>query len=65
MAAGTGSTAAAHGLDTGILEPGRPADLLVLGPITGSTGQTALECLELGDGRSEQTPPPSSKISWR
>lgn len=81
VAAGTGSTAAAHGLDTGILEPGRPADLLVLGPITGSTGQTALECLALGDlpgiaavlvdgealvdGRSEQTPPPSSTISWR
>lgn len=81
VAAGTGSTAAAHGLDTGILEPGRPADLLVLGPITGSTGTTALECIALGDlpgiaavlvdgeplvdGRSEQTPPPSSTIGWR
>lgn len=81
VAAGTGNTARAHGLDVGVLEPGRPADLLVLGPITGSTGADALECLSLGDlpgiaavfvdgkalvdGRSEQTPPPRQQISWR
>lgn len=80
VAAGTGNTAAAHGLDTGILEVGRPADLLILGPITGSTGASALECLALGDlpgiaavlvdgeplvnGRSEQTPPPRQQITW-
>lgn len=81
VAAGTGQTARAHGLDTGLLEVGRPADFLVLGPITGSTGSDALECFALGDlpgiasvvidgvplveTRSEQTPPPSRSVSWR
>ncbi|MGV0742107.1 amidohydrolase family protein [Mycolicibacterium sp. XJ870] len=81
VAAATGQTATAHGLDTGILAEGRPADLLVLGPITGSTAGDALECFALGDlpgiaavlvdgvplvkTRSEQTPPPSRAVTWR
>ncbi|AQA02252.1 adenosine deaminase [Mycobacterium sp. MS1601] len=81
VAAGTGQTAAAHGLDTGVLELGRPADFLVLGPITGSTATDGLECFALGDlpgiasvvvdgvplveTRSEQTPPPSRSVTWR
>jgi enamidase len=58
-----------------------PADLVVLGPITGSTARDGLECFALGDlpgiatvlvdgvplvkTRSEQTPPPSRAVSWR
>ncbi len=49
VAAATGQTARAHGLDTGVLAEGRPADLLVLGPVTGSTADDALECFALGD----------------
>ena len=74
VAAGTGNTALRHRVSGGLLEPGEPADLVVLGPVTGSTGTDALECLALGDlpgisvvmvdgeplvaGRSQQTPPP-------
>lgn len=81
VAAATGQTAGAHGLDTGVLAEGRPADLLVLGPITGSTAEDALDCFALGDlpgiatvlvdgvplvkTRSEQTPPPSRTVRWR
>ncbi|WP_024803110.1 amidohydrolase family protein [Nocardia sp. BMG51109] len=81
VAAGTGQTAAAHGLDGGVLAVGKPADFLVLGPITGSTAQDGLECFALGDlpgiatvvvdgvplveRRSEQTPPPSRAVEWR
>lgn len=80
VAAATGTTARAHGLDVGVLAPGRPADLVLLGPITGSLGQDALECFALGDlpgiatvmvdgvplvdGRSEQTPPPRQAAQW-
>lgn len=79
VAAATGNTARAHGLDVGILAEGMPADLLILGPITGSEATDVLECLQLGDlpgiaavlvdgeplvlGRSEQTPPPRRQIS--
>jgi enamidase len=81
VAAATGQTAKAHGLRTGILADGMPADLLVLGPITGSMAGDALECFSLGDlpgiaavlvdgvplvhTRSEQTPPPSRTVTWR
>lgn len=81
VAAATGTTAKAHGLDVGVLAPGRPADLVLLGPITGSDGADALECFALGDlpgiatvmvdgvplvdGRSEQTPPPKQSVTWR
>ena len=81
VAAATGQTAAAHGLDTGVLAEGKPADLLVLGPITGSTATDVLECFAVGDlpgiatvlvdgvplveTRSQQTPPPSRSVTWR
>ena len=46
VAAATGQTAKAHGLDTGVIAEGMPADLVVLGPITGihgdATGWNAL-----------------------
>lgn len=81
VAAATGQTARAHRLDTGVIAEGMPADLLVLGPITGSTATDALESFALGDlpgiatvlvdgvplvaTRSEQTPPPSRSVTWR
>lgn len=81
VAAATGQTARAHGLGTGIIAEGMAADLLVLGPITGSTATNALESFALGDlpgiatvlidgvplvaTRSEQTPPPSRSVTWR
>jgi enamidase len=81
VAAATGQTARAHRLNTGVLAAGMPADLLVLGPITGSTARDGLECFALGDlpgiatvlvdgvplveTRSEQTPPASRAVSWR
>lgn len=81
VAAATGQTAAAHGLDTGRIAVGMPADLLVLGPITGSGARDGLECFASGDlpgiatvlvdgvplvkTRSQQTPPPSQGVTWR
>jgi enamidase len=75
VAAGTGNVARRHGVSGGVLAAGQPADLLILGPITGSRAKDVLECFELGDlpgislvmvdgeilvsGRSEQTPPPT------
>lgn len=73
VAVGTGNTARAHGLDVGILAPGRPADLLICGPVEGSAGTTLTDAIAHGDlpgisyvltagnvivsGRSQQTPP--------
>lgn len=73
VAVATGNTARAHGLETGILAVGRPADLLVCGPVEGSAGTTLADAIAHGDlpgishviaageivvsGRSLQTPP--------
>jgi enamidase len=75
IAVATGNTAAAHGLEVGRLEVGQPADIVVCGRITGSTGTTVSDALAHGDlpgvghvlvdgeplvaGRSRQTPPPA------
>lgn len=74
IAAATGNTARAHGLAEGVLDVGRPADLIVCGPVTGSAGTTLSDAIAHGDlpgiayvlvdgemivaGRSRQTPPP-------
>ncbi len=74
IAAATGNTAKAHGLDVGILKEGAPADLLIAGPVKGSAGSTMADAIAHGDlpgisfviidgeviveTRSEQTPPP-------
>lgn len=74
VAIATGNTARAHGLDVGVLAEGRPADLVVCGPVEGSAGTTVSDALQHGDlpgigyvvvdgevlvsGRSRQTPPP-------
>jgi enamidase len=70
----TGNTARAHGLETGLVRPGAPADLLLIGRIGASNGANALDGIGLGDlpgismafvdgeplirERSQQTPPP-------
>jgi cytosine/adenosine deaminase-related metal-dependent hydrolase len=74
VAAATGTTARRHNLDVGVLEVGRPADLVILGSIVGSEADDALGSFALGDlpgismvlvdgeplvaPRSQQTPPP-------
>jgi enamidase len=77
IAVATGNTARAHGLDIGILEVGRPADLVLCGSITGSFGKTLDDAIAHGDlpgithvlidgkfvitDRSRQTPPPTKR----
>jgi enamidase len=74
IAIATGNTAKAHGLDSGVLRPGAPADLVICGPVEGSAGQTLADAIAHGDlpgisyvmvdgeiavdGGSRQTPPP-------
>jgi len=70
----TGNVGRAHDLNLGILEEGRPADIVLLHKITGSVAKDALDSFAKGDlpgisyviidgvvqvaGRSQQTPPP-------
>jgi len=70
----TGNVGRAHGLNIGVLEEGRPADLVLMHKITGSVAKDALDSFAKGDlpgisyviidgvvqvaGRSQQTPPP-------
>ena len=70
----TGNVGRAHDLDIGILEEGRPGDLVLMHKITGSVAKDALDSFAKGDlpgisyviidgvvrvaGRSQQTPPP-------
>jgi enamidase len=70
----TGNVGHAHDLNIGVLEEGRPADLVLLHKITGSVAKDALDSFAKGDlpgisyviidgvvqvaGRSQQTPPP-------
>ena len=77
IAIATGNTARAHGLDVGILAPGKPADIVVCGPVEGSAGTSVADAIAHGDlpgiayvlvdgeivvsGRSRQTPPPQRK----
>ncbi|MBH1964072.1 MAG: amidohydrolase family protein [Comamonadaceae bacterium] len=74
IAVATGNTGRAHGLEEGILAPGRPADLALCGPVEGSAGTSLADAVAHGDlpgithvlidgqavvsGRSRQTPPP-------
>jgi enamidase len=77
VAVATGNTARAHGVDVGILEVGRPADIVLCGSITGSAGSTLGDAIAHGDlpgithvlidgdfvvsERSRQTPPPTKR----
>ena len=72
IAMATGNTARVHGLDVGVIEPGRAADLCLVDAPIGSAAGTALGALAVGDlpgismvlidgtvmlGRSRNTPP--------
>jgi len=75
----TGNVGRAHDLNLGILEEGRPADLVLMHKITGSVANDALDSFAKGDlpgisyviidgivrvaGRSQQTPPPERGAS--
>jgi len=78
VAAATGNVAAMHGLNVGILEPGREADLLVVDAPLGSQAGDALGAFAIGDtpavaiavidgsvrlSKSRNTPPPVRPIS--
>lgn len=80
VAAATGNVGRVYGLDAGILEVGRPADLLVVDAPLGSVGDTWSEALEVGDmpaiclavtdgeirfTRSRNTPAPKRPVSDR
>jgi cytosine/adenosine deaminase-related metal-dependent hydrolase len=74
IAMATGNVARAHGLQIGILEEGKPADLVLLDRVQGSIAKDVMDSFALGDlpgislvmidgeirvaGRSQQTPPP-------
>ncbi|MBI4322114.1 MAG: amidohydrolase family protein [Chloroflexi bacterium] len=49
IAAATGNTARVYGLNVGIVEPGREADLLVMDFAQSSAAKNALENIEIGD----------------
>jgi enamidase len=49
VAFATGNTARVHRLDTGMIAPGRAADLCIIDTPVGSVGTTALEALANGD----------------
>jgi enamidase len=73
VCAATGRTAARYKLDSGLVAPGRPADLIVIDAPVGGTTTTAVDALATGDtpgiaavvvdgevqvARSRVTPPP-------
>ena len=45
----TGNTTRVYGLNTGVIAPGREADLVIMDAPLGSAGATALEAIALGD----------------
>jgi enamidase len=77
IAIATGNTARAHGLNVGVLAVGKPADIVICGPVQGSAGSTVGDAIAHGDlpgiayvlvdgeivvsGRSRQTPPPQRR----
>ncbi len=72
----TGNTAKVHGLDTGFIAQGKPADLVIMDTPMGSVGTDALSAIEAGDvpgvsmvivdgqvvvGKSRNTPPSTTQ----
>jgi enamidase len=49
IALATGNTAKVHGLEEGMVEEGRPADLVIMDAPLGSGGQDALGAIKVGD----------------
>ena len=78
VALATGNTARAYGLNTGLIAPGREADLVIMDAPLGSVGDCALTAMEAGDlpgvalvlidgvvkvNRSRNTPPTVGKVT--
>jgi len=78
VAAATGNVASMHGLNVGVLEPGREADLLVVDAPLGSQANDALGAFAIGDtpavavavidgdvrlAKSRNTPPPVRPVA--
>ena len=78
IAMATGNTAAVYGLSTGIIAPGKEADLAIIDTPMGSVGKTALAAIEAGDlpgvalvlidgeikvSKSRNTPPAAGKVT--
>ncbi|MGH3438927.1 MAG: amidohydrolase family protein [Sciscionella sp.] len=78
VAACTGNVGAVYGLDAGILDVGRPADVLVVDAPVGGRASDAFAAMEIGDlpavavaitageirfTRSRNTPPPSRPVA--
>ena len=49
LAAASGNVARAHGIESGRLSPGHPADLLLLGAVRGSAHSTAWDAMRSGE----------------
>ena len=79
VAAATGNVAELHGLDTGVITPGREADLVIGDAPLGSQAADALEALAIGDTlavagvvidgvalirKSRNTPPPIRTVRF-
>ncbi len=77
ICAASGNTARVFGRSEGVLDEGRPADLVVIDAPYGSAARDALEALAIGDipgvamvmidgqprvGRSRMTPPPNRQV---
>jgi len=78
IAMATGNTARVYELNTGMIAPGKEADLIILDKPMGSIGQDALSAIEAGDlpgiamvlidgqikvSKSRNTPPPVGKVT--
>ncbi|QDR82492.1 amidohydrolase family protein [Sporomusa termitida] len=78
IAMATGNTARVYGLNTGMIAPGKEADLAIIDAPMGSVGQNALEAIQAGDlpgvalvlidgeikvNKSRNTPPAVGKVS--
>jgi enamidase len=78
IAMATGNTARVYGLNTGIIAPGKEADLAIIDTPLGSVGRNALEAMQAGDlpgvamvlidgeikvNKSRNTPPAAGKVT--
>jgi len=78
LAMATGNTARVYGLNTGVIAPGKEADLVIMDTPMGSVGKNALEAIEAGDlpgvalvlvdgtvkvNKSRNTPPTVGKVT--
>jgi enamidase len=78
VAMASGNTARVYGLNTGVIAPGKEADIVIMDTPMGSVGKTALEAIEAGDlpgvalvlvdgvvkvNKSRNTPPTVGKVT--